>query len=65
MLAFTYNGPGNPPGPAFFAQGMQDGLEIFERSVIHQCLSRIRLGRVHAHIKGAIKAKAETTRGGI
>ena len=64
-LALPHNGLGNPPGPTFFAQGMKDGLELVEGSVIHQRLSRMRLGGVHAHIEGAIKAKAEATRRGV
>jgi len=64
-LALADNCPRNALGPALITQGTKDGLQMFGRSLIDQHLSRIRLGRIHAHVEGAIKAEAETTRGGI
>src|SRR4051812_42091579 len=64
-LALGYNRPRNALGPALLAQGTKDGLEMFGRSLIDQHLSRVRLGCIHAHVEGAIKAEAETTRGSI
>jgi hypothetical protein len=65
VLTFGHNRPRNALGPAFFAQGTEDGLQMFGRSLIDQHLSRVRLGRIHAHVEGAIKAEAEATRGSI
>ena len=64
-LALSHNRPCNALGPALFAQGTKDGLQMFGRSLINQHLSGVRLGRIHAHVEGAIKAEAETTRGSI
>jgi hypothetical protein len=65
VLALRHNRPRNALGPAFLAQGTKDGLQMFGGSLIDQHLSRVRLGHIHAHVKGAIKAEAETTRGSI
>src|SRR5438128_6507250 len=64
-LALGHNGPRNALGPALLTQGTKDGLQMLGRSLIDQHLSRVRLGCIHAHVEGAIKAEAETARGGI
>jgi hypothetical protein len=64
-LALGHNRSRNALGPALPTQGTKDGLEMFGGSLIDQRLSRVRLGCIHAHVEGAIKAEAETTRGGI
>src|SRR5215468_12512088 len=64
-LTLGHNRPCNALGPALLAQGTKDGLQMFGRSLIDQHLSGRRLGRIHAHVEGAIKAEAETTRGSI
>src|SRR5882672_12822646 len=64
-LALRYDRPRNALGPALLTQGTKDGLQMFGRSLIDQRLSRVRLGGIHAHVEGAIKAEAETTRGSI
>ena len=64
-LALGHNRSRNALGPALPAQGTKDGLEMFGGSLIDQRLSRVRLGCIHAHVEGAIKAKAKTTRGSV
>src|SRR5206468_12907082 len=64
-LTLGHNGSRNALGPALLAQGTKDGLEMFGGSLIDQHLSRVRLGRIHAHVEGAIEAEAETARGSI
>jgi hypothetical protein len=64
-LALGHNRSRNALGPALLAQGTKDGLQMFGGSLIDQHLSRVRLGGIHAHVEGAIKAEAETTRGSI
>src|SRR5215470_16238395 len=64
-LTLGHNRTCNALGPALLAQGTKDGLEMFGGSLIDQRLSRVRLGCIHAHVEGAIKAEAETTRGSV
>src|SRR5919199_380740 len=64
-LALGHNRPRNALGPALLTQDTKDGLEMFGGSLIDQHLSRVRLGHIHAHVEGAIKAEAETTRGSV
>jgi hypothetical protein len=61
----VYNGPGNTAGPAFLAEGAEDGSQLLTGCAIDQGTGGGFLLHIHAHVKRPIVPETETAGRGV